>query len=148
LPRRGRTTITGSINGHPFTALLEPDGQKSHWLRIDAELRRAAAAEVGQVVRFQIEAVESEPEPDVPADVHEALNASPEAAASWNQTTTIARLDWIHWITTAKSANTRRKRIRDACDKLAAGNKRVCCFDNSGFYSKAFSAPQAAVEQE
>jgi hypothetical protein len=26
-PRRGRTTITGSINGHPFQATLEPDGQ-------------------------------------------------------------------------------------------------------------------------
>ena len=30
LPRRGRTTVEGSINGRQFRALLEPDGQKSH----------------------------------------------------------------------------------------------------------------------
>jgi hypothetical protein len=27
---------------------------------------------------------------------------------------------------------------------LAAGKRRVCCFDRSGFYSKGFSAPAAA----
>jgi hypothetical protein len=27
---------------------------------------------------------------------------------------------------------------------LASGKGRVCCFDPSGFYSKAFSAPKAA----
>jgi hypothetical protein len=27
LPRRGRTTVVGSFNGHPFQAMLEPDGQ-------------------------------------------------------------------------------------------------------------------------
>ena len=26
LPRRGRTTVEGTINGHPFQATLEPDG--------------------------------------------------------------------------------------------------------------------------
>lgn len=34
-------------------------------------------------------------------------------------------------------------RINDACDMLASGKKRVCCFDPSGYYSKAFMAPQA-----
>ncbi len=27
---------------------------------------------------------------------------------------------------------------------LASGKRRVCCFDPSGFYSKAFKAPQPA----
>ena len=45
---------------------------------------------------------------------------------------------------TAKQAETRAKRIRGACDMLAKGKRRVCCFDRSGFYSKQFSAPQVA----
>jgi hypothetical protein len=53
-------------------------------------------------------------------------------------------MDWIHWITSAKQAKTRAKRIRDACAMLAAGKSRVCCFDQSGFYSKAFRAPEGA----
>jgi hypothetical protein len=31
LPRRGRTTVEGTINAHHFQATLEPDGQLSHW---------------------------------------------------------------------------------------------------------------------
>jgi hypothetical protein len=33
------TAIEGTINGFPFQATLEPDGQKSHWLKVDRKLR-------------------------------------------------------------------------------------------------------------
>ena len=144
LPRRGRVSAHVLINGYAFTALLEPDGQKSHWLRIDAKHMSAAGATYGDLARFEVTPVEAEPEPEAPSDLLEALGASPVAQEAWNRTTTIARLDWIHWVTSAKQARTRDKRIRDACEMLAAGKKRVCCFDTSGFYSKAFSAPEAA----
>jgi hypothetical protein len=142
LPRRGRTTVEGTINGQSFTALLEPDGQKSHWLRINEELLEASGAAFDDIVQIEVMSVEKEPEPEVPDDLVEALDASPESRATWDATTTIARLDWIHWITSGKQAKTRTKRINDACEMLASGKKRVCCFDPSGFYSKAFSAPQ------
>lgn len=148
LPRRGRITVEGSINGQKFTALLEPDGQKSHWLTIDETLFKAAGTGFGELAQFEIMAAEPEPEPTVPADLAQALAASPEAAATWEATTTIARLDWIHWITTAKQAKTRTKRIDDACDMLASGKKRVCCFDPSGYFSKAFCAPKALDSSE
>ncbi len=144
LPRRGRTTVKGTINGREFQALLEPDGKKSHWLRLDAGLLESAGAVVGEPTQFEIEAVDAEPEPDVPADLAEALATSAEARTTWEATTTIARIDWIHWITSAKQAKTRAKRIGDAMDMLTSGKKRVCCFDPSGYYSKAFSAPEAA----
>ncbi|WP_202405122.1 hypothetical protein [Xanthomonas sp. LMG 8992] len=38
---------------------------------------------------------------------------------------------------------TRFERIASTCDMLAVGKRRVCCFDRSGLYSKAFAAPQA-----
>jgi len=144
LPRRGRTTIDGTINGAAFRALLEPDGQKSHWLRIDKELLQTAGVDFGDDACFEVTPVDREPEPEVPADLDVALVASPESRAIWDSATTIARLDWIHWITSAKQEKTRTKRVNDACDMLAAGKKRVCCFDPSGFYSKAFSPPETA----
>ena len=144
LPRRGRTTVEGTINGQPFQATLEPDGQLSHWLKVSQALYVASGAAMGEVVTLEIRPVAQEPEPEVPADLQAALAAAPEAREVWNETTSIARLDWIHWVTSAKQAKTRAKRISDACDKLAAGKKRVCCFDPSGYYSKAFSAPEAA----
>ncbi|MCC7262224.1 MAG: DUF1905 domain-containing protein [Candidatus Latescibacteria bacterium] len=144
LPRRGRTTVEGTLNGHGFQATLEPDGQLSHWLGVDRALLAAAGAAIGDVVALAIQPVAQEPEPEVPADLREALAACPEARAVWDDTTAVARLDWIHWITSAKQAATRAKRVGSACDQLAAGKRRVCCFDPSGYYSKAFSAPQAA----
>lgn len=144
LPRRGRTTVNGTINGHAFQATLDPDGQRSHWLKVNKELQQAAGVKVGEMVTLEITAVEKEPEPDLPSDLTEALSAAPEARAVWDDTTTIARLDWIHWIISAKQSKTRAKRISDACEMLAAGKKRVCCFDTSGYYSKAFSAPKAS----
>lgn len=146
LPRRGRTSVSGHINGVAFQAMLEPDGQLSHWLALSEDLLNAAGAAIGSVASVDIMALPQEPEPDVPADLQQALAASADASAVWHDTTTIARLDWIHWITSAKQAKTRAKRVSDACNMLAEGKRRVCCFDPSGFYSKAFSAPKAAAD--
>lgn len=144
LPRRGRTSIEGTLDGHAFQATLEPDGQLSHWLRVDAALLDAAGVAIGDDVTLEIRPVAREPEPELPPDLRAALAAAPEARVAWEATTTLARVDWIHWITTAKQARTRAQRIANACDMLAAGKRRVCCFDPSGFYSKAFAAPEEA----
>jgi Bacteriocin-protection, YdeI or OmpD-Associated/Domain of unknown function (DUF1905) len=143
LPRRGRTTVEGSLNSHRFLATLEPDGQLSHWLKVSKQLLKAAGASIGEIATFEIMPVEQEPEPELPSDLREALVASPEARAAWDDTTTIARLDWIHWIASAKQLKTRAQRISNTCDMLVSGKRRVCCFDPSGYYSKAFSAPKA-----
>jgi Bacteriocin-protection, YdeI or OmpD-Associated/Domain of unknown function (DUF1905) len=148
LPRRGRTTVDGCINGHSFQATLEPDGQLSHWLKVGKELQEAAKVLVGDSVAVELSPVEIEPEPVVPVDFEEALKAVPVARRIWESTTTVARLDWIHWIVSARQAKTQAKRIQDACHMLAEGKKRVCCFDPSGFYSKAFSAPKPVQQQD
>ena len=146
LPSRGMTAIEGTINGAPFRATVEPDGQKSHWLKVDRNLRKAAGAEEGDVVSLEIACSEEEPEPEVPTDLRRALAAaSPKTRALWSDITPIARRDWIHWITSAKQPGTRSRRIKNACSMLAAGKRRVCCFDRSGFYSKSLSAPKAAT---
>ena len=146
LPRRGRSTVEGTINGQIFQALLEPDGQLSHWFRVNQALLKTIGAEVGDIISIEITPVAQEPEPEIPPDLKSALVNAPDALVVWNDTTTIARLDWIHWISTAKKAKTREKRINDACDMLAKGKRRVCCFDQSGFYSKALSAPKEVDE--
>jgi len=144
LPRRGRTSVQGTINGHAFQATLEPDGQLSHWMKVSQALLDACGAAVGDTVELEIAAVAKEPEPALPPDLQQALSASPQARAVWDATTTLARVDWIHWIESGKQAATRKTRIENACDMLASGKKRVCCFDPSGYYSKSLCAPEAA----
>ena len=144
LPSRGMTTVEGTINGFPFRATLEPDGQRSHWLRVNRKMREAAGADAGDVVTLEIAPAGEEPEPRVPADLRKALAAAPKARALWSDITPIARRDWIHWIASAKRPETRARRVDNVCAMLAAGKRRVCCFDRSGFYSKSMSVPKAA----
>ncbi len=146
LPSRGMTAIEGTINGKRFQAMLEPDGQKSHWLKVDRKISEAAGADVGDVVTLEIAPAAEEPEPAVPVDLKKALaNAAPKARAVWSDITPMARRDWIHWITSAKQEETRTRRTKNACSMLAAGKRRPCCFDRAGFYSKSLSAPKAAI---
>jgi hypothetical protein len=146
LPSRGQTPVEGTINGVSFQSMLDPDGQKSHWLKVDRKLSGAAGAGAGDVVALEIAPSAEEPEPELPADLRKALAAAdPKARALWSDITPNARRDWIHWITSAKQAETRARRIKNACSMLAAGKRRVCCFDRSGFYGKSMSAPKAAT---
>ena len=144
LARRGRITVEASINGHGFQITLEPDGQLSHWFKVSEELMVAADTDAGSIATVEISSLPQEPEPDVPDDLRQALEGCPSARQVWDGTTAIARVDWIHWITTAKQVKTRVTRINNACDMLSKGKRRVCCFDPSGYYSKAFSSPKTA----
>jgi hypothetical protein len=144
LPRRGRTSVVGTMNGHPFCATLEPDGQLSHWLKVSEALSEASGVEAGDTVTLEMAPVAKEPEPALPADFAEALADAADANTVWHATTTMARVDWIHWIESARQSKTRKRRIENACEMLASGKERVCCFDPSGFYSKALGAPKVA----
>jgi hypothetical protein len=104
-------------------------------------MREAAGAEVGDVVTLEIVRSGQESEPRVPADFRKALAAAPGARKPWSEITPAARRDWIHWITSAKRPETRARRVDNACQMLASGKRRVCCFDRSGIYSKGLGAP-------
>jgi hypothetical protein len=142
LPSRGMMSVEGTFNGLAFQATLEPDGQGGHWLKVEPKLRKSAGAEPGDIVSLEIAAVAEEPEPSVPADLRNALAAAEQKVrAAWSDITPVARRDWIQWIESAKREATRLKRIENACDMLANGKRRPCCFDRSGMYSKSLSCP-------
>src|SRR6476619_3475708 len=96
LPSRGVTPIEGTINGFRFQATLEPDGQKSHWLKVDRKLSKSAGADAGEIVTLEITPAEKDTEPEVPTDLRKALAAAdPKARALWSDITPNARRDWI-----------------------------------------------------
>ncbi len=143
LPSRGVTTVEGTINGQPFRANAEPDGRKGHWLKVPRALREAAGASPGDTVTLAIRAAAKQLEPAVPADLRKALAASTAAGRLWSVITPAARRDWIQWLTSAKQAETRARRVIAACHMLEKGKRRVCCFDRSGYYSRgSLGAPK------
>ena len=120
----GRTMVEGVVNHFPFRAPLEPEGR----LVLSEALRTAAGANLGDTVRVELTRVGGEPETRVPADLQEALDASPAAKEAWGRTTPMARRDWVLSILVVKKAETRQGRIGKTCSMLASGKGRVCCF--------------------
>jgi bacteriocin resistance YdeI/OmpD-like protein/uncharacterized protein DUF1905 len=128
LPSRVMTMIEGTVNGFPFRAALEPDGKGSHWLEVNKAMQDAIGADAGDTVTVEITRAGEEPEVRVPMDLRKALAAAPLAQAGWEDITPMARRDWIFSISSAKQSETRRRRIEKACDMLASGKRRLCCF--------------------
>jgi Bacteriocin-protection, YdeI or OmpD-Associated/Domain of unknown function (DUF1905) len=128
LPSRGLTMVEGVINSLPFRAALEPDGKGSHCLKVNQAMHAAVDAAAGDSVAVEITRIGEEPELRVPMDLCKALAADPKAQAAWADITPMARRDWIFSISTAKQPETRRRRIEKACDMLAKGKRRLCCF--------------------
>jgi len=140
LPSRGMTMVEGTINGFPFRAALEPNAKGSHWLRVNKAMQDAAGADAGDTVTVEITRAGEEPELRMPMDLRKALAATPLAQALWAEITPMARRDWILWISSAKQPETRRGRIEKACDMLASGKRRVCCFGGLNWLRKDHAA--------
>jgi uncharacterized protein YdeI (YjbR/CyaY-like superfamily) len=65
---------------------------------------------------------------DLPDDLRQALVGDPDALATWDDITPLARNEWICWVESAKKDETRRKRIAWGCECLGDGKRRPCCW--------------------
>ena len=131
LPSRGQVMVEGTMNGHHFRTPLEPDGRWSHWFRLDADLLKAVGATAGDTVTLAIEPTKEWVEPDVPADLKQAVEADPRVRELWQDITPMARWEWVRWTRSTNNAETRKKRIEVACSKLLSGKRRPCCWNRN-----------------
>lgn len=131
LPSRGQVAVTGSANGHDFSTVVEPDGRRGHWIRIDDALREAIAVEAGGTVELELTPTKEWPEPAVPEDLQAALDHAPDTEDVWSSITPMARWEWVRWVKATKNPQTRERRVDVTISKLRDGKRRPCCFDLS-----------------
>jgi hypothetical protein len=130
LPSRGQVAVHGTINGHEFETVLEPDGNFGHWMKIDRTLRERAALRVGDSATLDIESVKEWPEPSVPQDLRTALAASPQKIQGlWKEITPMARWEWVRWVNATPNPETRKRRVEVSISKMKSGKRRPCCFN-------------------
>lgn len=65
---------------------------------------------------------------NVPADLRKALKAAPDSLAAWRDITPLARNEWLCWIVSVKSPETRQLHIDRTISELAEGQRRPCCW--------------------
>ena len=130
LSSRGQVSVTGTLNGHGFQTVLEPDGRWSHWMRVDASLQKAAGVVAGVTVKVQITQTSVWPEPKVPQDFAKALQTAPEKVQKlWHDITPMARWEWIRWVNATSVVETRDRRVEVSISKMDHGKRRPCCFN-------------------
>lgn len=142
LPSPGTTVVEGTIDGFPFRAPLESDTKGAHALKISKALRVAAGANAGGKVVVELTRVGDEPEVRVPSDLVAALEKAAKAQTAWTDITPMARREWVRWVSSAKQGETRDRRIETACDMLAKGKRRPCCFPGINFVTKGHVSPE------
>ncbi len=130
LPSRGQVAVQGTINGHGFQTVLEPDGYFGHWMRIDGKLQQTADLGAGDTARLEIESLKDWPEPNLPQDLETALSAAPRRIQDlWNEITPMARWEWVRWVNATENPDTRKRRVAVSISKMKSGKRRPCCFN-------------------
>jgi len=130
LPSRGQVAVIGTINGHEFRTVLEPDGYFGHWMRITEDLQRAAGVYAGDTATLELTPTKEWPEPAVPDDIAKALATAPQKVKDkWQDITPMARWEWIRWVNATASTATRAIRIEKTISKLNGKHRRPCCFN-------------------
>ena len=130
LPSRGQVAVQGTINGHGFQTVVEPDGNFGHWMRIDGKLQKAAALGAGDTATVEIEPLKQWPEPNVPEDLGTALTVAPQKIQDlWQGITPMARWEWVRWVSATQNPETRKRRVEVSISKMNSGKRRPCCFN-------------------
>lgn len=64
----------------------------------------------------------------LPDELRATLAASAPLTHKWDDLTPLARNEWICWLTSPKTAETRSKRLARLQDDIIAGKRRPCCW--------------------
>ncbi len=149
LPSRGQVAVRGTINGHGFQTVLEPDGRFGHWMRIEGALQRAAALSPGDTASLEVEPLLDWPEPSVPRDLAAALAAAPGTIRDlWREITPMARWEWVRWVNATQNPDTRQRRVEVTISKMESGKRRPCCFNLAACTDPNLSRSGKLIEAE
>ena len=116
--KKGLVKVKGTINGYPFRNAISPQGDGTHYMVVNKELRKASGVKGGDVVRIVMEIDTDERLVEVPEDFQAILDTNPDAKTFFDGLTASYRGKYVTWITSAKKAETRTARLEKVIEKL------------------------------
>ncbi|GAA2165659.1 uncharacterized protein DUF1905 [Humibacillus xanthopallidus] len=130
LPSRGQVAVHASMSGSDFETVVEPDGRRGHWIRVDETIQRVAGVRSGDIADVTLRVAPDWPEPNVPDDLAAALDEAPAKIRDvWQDITPMARWEWVRWVQATRNPQTRQRRVEVSLSKMDGGKRRPCCFD-------------------
>lgn len=120
---RKRVPIIATIDGESYRGSLVRMGGECHMLLIRKEIRERIGKTVGDEVEITLAEDTLPREVAVPADLAAALQAAPAANAFFEQLSFTHRREYVSWITEAKKAETRQRRVAKTVELLLEGRR-------------------------
>jgi hypothetical protein len=117
---KARLRVKGTIDAVPFKGTLLPDGSGKHFVVVKREVRDRIGKTAGDVVKVQFD-LDTIPERiTIPSVFARALTSNPRAKAEFEGMAPSHKKAYVTWIGSAKTKETRAKRIAKAMAMIAA----------------------------
>jgi len=117
LGERKRAPVKVTINGYTYRTTIAVYGGKSY-LGVRGEVREAAGVAAGDRLVVGLEYDADLRTVDLPDELQAALKADPSAARKFDALSYPGKKEIVAWVTSAKRAETRRRRLVQALEVL------------------------------
>ena len=118
-----RPPVVVDVNGYEYRSTVAVRGGRS-LISVSAAVRAATGLKGGDPIRVRLRVADAPRAVVVPPDLAAALNENPEARRFFDTLSNSLQRYHVDTVTTAKSEDTRRRRIAKAVELFLAGKKR------------------------
>jgi hypothetical protein len=110
--------VVAQVNGRAVRTTLLPSGGGRYRMQFNADLRKAARADTGELVSVELSPDRQSREIPVPADLSAALRQHPTARRAFENAPPGYRRQILKWMDSAKSDSARARRIGIVMDRM------------------------------
>ncbi len=115
---KGRVSVHGTVNGCPYRNSLMPNGDGTHSMMVNKELRAGAGASAGDVVDVVMEKDVAARTVQVPPELAACLAADSQAGAVFASLSVSHRAEFAEWVGAGKKPETRATRAAKAAGMI------------------------------
>jgi hypothetical protein len=125
--------VVATSNHRSTRTTLVPGGAGRYRLQVNSTLRKAAHADVGEVIGVSLKLDLAPRELPVPPELESALKSRPQLKKEFDCLTAAGRMQFLRWLS-AKSSEVRKKRLTRALEVLSdrALNRKTKSARSSG----------------
>jgi len=118
-----RVKVKASFDGYQYRGLIVNMGTGSHILGLTKEVRNSIGKSFGEIVQVAVEVDTEERTVDIPLELDNLIKSHPQEKEFFDSLSYTNRKEYANWITEAKKAETKERRLNSAMDKLRQKRK-------------------------
>lgn len=120
---RGQVKVIATFDEYEYRGSLVKMGHHCHFIGLIKKVRAEIGKNPGDTVHVVIKQDLEPRTVEVPEDFEKMLNQNPEAQTFFDKLSYTNRKQYVQWITNAKKAESRDRRIKNSICKLLQGIK-------------------------